>query len=61
MNWFKLMCTVDDPSSVVTGLKVGSNDLTEVLKAMMVSVSEEIVAFSSEILVGWFFNWQCRQ
>lgn len=61
MNWFKLMCTVDDPSSVVTGLKVGSNDLTEVLKAMMVSVSEAILAFSSEIAVAWFFNWQCGQ
>ena len=47
------MFTVDDLLGIVTGSEVGSSDLTEVLRAVMVSVSEAIVIFSPEIIVAY--------
>lgn len=55
------MFQVDELLDIVTTSEVGSSDLTEVLRDIIVSVSEAIVVFNSEIIMEWFFSWYCKE
>ena len=50
------MFTEDDPSGIDAGSEVGSNDLTEVWRAVIDLVSETIVAFRFGMVMACAFS-----